>query len=50
MKTSYTGGYRLKDGQTVWQEWSVIEAHGKRSVLLLDEIDLARTRLCVYNY
>ena len=35
------GGYRLKDGQTVWQNGPVIEAMERGAVLLLDEIDLA---------
>jgi len=32
------GGYRLKDGQTVWQNGPVIEAMERGAVLLLDEI------------
>ena len=43
------GGYRLKDGQTVWQNGPVIEAMERGALLLLDEIDLCLTRLCVYN-
>ena len=43
------GGYRLKDGQTVWQNGPVIEAMERGAVLLLDEIDLRLIRLCVYN-
>ena len=35
------GGYRLKDGQTVWQNGPVIEAMERGAILLLDEIDLA---------
>tara|TARA_B100001113_G_scaffold348835_1_gene343323 strand:- start:5823 stop:6500 length:678 start_codon:yes stop_codon:yes gene_type:complete len=43
------GGYRLKDGQTVWQNGPVIEAMERGALLLLDEVDLALIRLCVYN-
>ena len=43
------GGYRLKDGQAVWQNGPVIEAMERGALLLLDEIDLTLTRLCVYN-
>ena len=32
------GGYRLKDGQTVWQNGPVIEAMERGALLLLDEI------------
>jgi len=39
------GGYRLKDGQTVWQNGPVIEAMERGAVLLLDEIDLASNKL-----
>jgi hypothetical protein len=35
------GGYRLKDGQTVWQNGPVIEAMERGALLLLDEIDLS---------
>ena len=35
------GGYRLKDGQTVWQNGPVIEAMERGATLLLDEIDLS---------
>ena len=37
-------GYRLKDGQTVWQN-PVIEAMERGAVLLLDEIDLASNKI-----
>ena len=37
------GGYRLKDGQTVWQNGPVIEAMERGAVLLLDEIDLSKS-------
>ena len=39
------GGYRLKDGQTVWQNGPVIEAMESGAVLLLDEIDLASNKI-----
>ena len=35
------GGYRLKDGQTVWQNGPVIEARESGAFLLFDEVDLA---------
>ena len=38
-------GYRLKDGQTVWQNGPVIEAMERGAVLLLDEIDLASNKI-----
>ena len=39
------GGYRLKDGQTIWQNGPVIEAMERGAVLLLDEIDLASSKI-----
>jgi hypothetical protein len=39
------GGYRLKDGQTVWQNGPVIEAMERGAMLLLDEIDLASNKI-----
>ena len=39
------GGYRLKDGQTIWQNGPVIEAMERGAVLLLDEIDLASNKI-----
>jgi hypothetical protein len=39
------GGYRLRDGQTVWQNGRVIEAMERGAVLLLDEIDLASNKI-----
>ena len=39
------GGYRLQDGQTVWQNGPVIEAMERGAVLLLDEIDLASNKI-----
>ena len=38
------GGYRLQDGQTVWQNGPVIEAMERGALLLLDEIDLASNK------
>ena len=45
MKYDLLGGYRLKDGQTVWQNGPVIEAMERGAVLLLDEIDLASNKI-----
>ena len=39
------GGYRLRDGQPVWQNGPVIEAMERGAVLLLDEIDLASNKI-----
>src|SRR5210317_1365455 len=39
------GGYRLKDGQTVWQNGPVIEAMERGAVLLIDESDLASNKI-----
>jgi len=39
------GGYRLREGQTVWQNGPVIEAMERGAVLLLDEIDLASNKI-----
>ena len=39
------GGYRLKDGQTVWQNGPVVEAMERGAILLLDEIDLASNKI-----
>ena len=39
------GGYRLKDGQTVWQNGPVIEAMERGAILLLDEVDLATNKI-----
>ena len=39
------GGYRLQDGQTVWQNGPVIEAMERGALLLLDEIDLASSKI-----
>ena len=39
------GGYRLKDGQTVWQNGPVIEAMVRGAILLLDEVDLASNKI-----
>lgn len=35
------GGFRLLNGETVWQDGPVVEAMRRGAVLLLDEIDLA---------
>ena len=39
------GGYRLLDGQTVWSDGPVIEAMKRGALLLLDEIDLASSKI-----
>ena len=39
------GGYRLRDGSTVWQNGPVIEAMERGAILLLDEIDLASNKI-----
>ena len=39
------GGYRLKDGQTVWQNGPVVEAMERGAILLLDEVDLASNKI-----
>lgn len=39
------GGFRLKDGATVWHDGPVIVAMEKGAKLLLDEIDLGTTKL-----
>ena len=39
------GGYRLQDGQTVWQDGPVIEAMKRGALLLLNEIDLASNKI-----
>ena len=39
------GGYRLQDGQTVWQHGPVVEAMERGALLLLDEIDLASNKV-----
>jgi len=39
------GGFRLVNGETVWFDGPVVEAMKKGSVLLLDEIDLASTKI-----
>ena len=39
------GGYRLKDGQPVWQNGPVLEAMERGATLLLDEIDLASNKI-----
>ena len=39
------GGFRLKDGETVWSDGPVVEALKRGAVLLLDEIDLASNKI-----
>ena len=39
------GGYRLRDGHTVWQNGPVLEAMERGAILLLDEIDLASNKI-----
>ena len=39
------GGYRLRNGETVWQNGPVIEAMERGALLLLDEIDLASNKI-----
>ena len=39
------GGFRLVDGQTVWQDGPVITAMSRGAVLLLDEVDLGSNKL-----
>jgi MoxR-like ATPase len=39
------GGFRLKNGQTVWSNGPIIEAMERGAVLLLDEIDLASNKI-----
>jgi midasin (ATPase involved in ribosome maturation) len=39
------GGFRLVNGETVWFDGPVIEAMRKGAVLLLDEVDLASTKI-----
>ena len=39
------GGFRLKDGHTVWANGPIIEAMERGAVLLLDEIDLASNKI-----
>ncbi len=39
------GGFRLVNGETVWFDGPVVEAMKKGSVLLLDEVDLASTKI-----
>ena len=39
------GGFRLLNGNTVWQDGAVVQAMKRGSVLLLDEIDLGTAKL-----
>ncbi len=44
------GGFRLVNGETVWQNGPVIEALERGAILLLDEIDLASNKiLCLQS-
>lgn len=49
-ENSLIGGFRLVDGNTVWQDGPVITAMKRGSVLLLDEIDLGTSKiLCLQS-
>lgn len=39
------GGFRLINGDTVWQDGPVVEAMTRGAILLLDEVDLASTKI-----
>lgn len=39
------GGFRLIDGNTVWQDGPVVEAMNRGAILLLDEIDLGTEKI-----
>ena len=39
------GGFRLVNGETVWFDGPVVEAMRKGALLLLDEVDLASTKI-----
>ena len=39
------GGFRLVNGETVWHDGPVVEAMKRGAVLLLDEVDLASTKI-----
>ena len=39
------GGYRLVDGNTVWQDGPVVQAMNRGAVLLLDEVDLGSFKI-----
>ena len=44
------GGFRLVNGETVWHNGPVVEALERGSILLLDEVDLASTKiLCLQS-
>ena len=45
MKMTLIGGFRLKDGETVWSDGPVVEALKRGAILLLDEIDLASNKI-----
>ena len=39
------GGFRLVDGETVWFDGPIVEAMRKGALVLLDEVDLASTKI-----
>ena len=39
------GGFRLVDGETVWFDGPIVEAMRKGAIVLLDEVDLASTKV-----
>jgi len=39
------GGFRLKDGDTIWHDGPVVQALQRGAILLLDEIDLASNKI-----
>ena len=39
------GGFRLVNGETVWHDGPVVEAMNRGAILLLDEVDLASTKI-----
>ena len=39
------GGFRLQDGNTVWQDGPAVESMKRGAILLLDEIDLGTSKL-----
>lgn len=41
------GGYKLVDGNTVWEDGPVVEAMLRGAILLLDEVDLASNKIMV---
>ena len=45
MKMIYSKRYRLRDGQTVWQNGPVIERNERGAYYFFDEIDLASNKI-----